>query len=129
MGLRMTLPKDKNHMYYDFIDAYWAIENVIYSLGMIDFSLRAFPSREAKLMTNDILPDPSIGYGSAQENVNSILYEWHVFMELTNIFPDFADKNNRSNGCFYLAILQSTISFKSRCMRDFFMLCIRFGFF
>ena len=88
MGLRMTLPKDKNHMYYDFIDAYWAIENVIYSLGMIDFSLRAFPSREAKLMTNDILPDPSIGYGSAQENVNCILYEWHVFMELTNIFPD-----------------------------------------
>ena len=27
---------------------------------------------------------------------------------LTNICPDFADKNNRSNGCFYLAILQST---------------------
>ena len=88
MGLRMTLPKDKNHMYYDFIDAYWAIENVIYSLGMIDFSLRAFPSREAKLMNNEILSDSSIGYGSAQENVNSILYEWHVFMDLTNIFPD-----------------------------------------
>ena len=29
-----------------------------------------------------------IGYGSAQENVNSIIYEWHVFMDLTNIFPD-----------------------------------------
>ena len=41
------------------IHAYWAIENVIYSLGMIDFSLRAFPSREAKLMNNEILSEPS----------------------------------------------------------------------
>jgi len=28
---------------------------------------------------------------------------------LADVFQDFADKNNRSNGCFYLAILQGTI--------------------
>ena len=88
MGLRMDLPKDKNHMYTDFNGAYWAIDNVIYSLGMIDFSLHAYPSREAKLMNNEILDNPSIGYGSGRDTVDSILYEWHVMMDLTNIFPD-----------------------------------------
>ncbi len=89
MGLQMTLPKDKNHLYYEFKDAYWAIDNVIYSLGLIDFSLKCFPNRESKLMNNEILSNPSIGIGSSRLNtVDSSIYEWHVRMDLTEIFPD-----------------------------------------
>ncbi len=90
MGLSMTLAKDKNRMYHEFEDAYWAIDNVIYSFDQIDFQLMAFPSREAKLMNYSMLENPSIGYGSAYGagTVDSPLYLWHVRMELTNIFPD-----------------------------------------
>lgn len=90
MGLRLALEKDKNKMYFDFPDAYWAIENVIFSYDLIDFSLRAFPSRESKLANNQILSDPTIGFGSGSKVVNSILYEWHVRIELTDIFPSGA---------------------------------------
>ena len=45
---------------------------------------------------------------------------------LANVFPDFTDKNNRSSGCFCLAILQSTIK-KSTFWGAFFVLGIWFG--
>ena len=90
MGLSMLLPKDKNRMYYDFEDAYWAIENVFFSYEQIDFTLTAYPNREAKLKNYSILPNPSIGFGSAVGvgDVGCQLYEWHVRMALTEIFPD-----------------------------------------
>ena len=44
----------------------------------------------------------------------------YALSSLTNVFQDFADKNNRSSGCFYLAILQGTKKISLR--RDFFML-------
>ena len=47
----------------------------------------------------------------------------YALSSLTNVFQDFADKNNRSNGCFYLAILQGTKKISLR--RDFFMLWTR----
>ena len=88
MGLQLTLDKTKNLMYYTFIDAYWAISEPTYTTELIDFSLRAYPNREAKLMNNQRLDNPSIGYGSGASAVSCILYEWHVVMDLRVIFPD-----------------------------------------
>lgn len=90
MGLSMTLPKDKNTMYYEFEDAYWAIDQLIYTTDLIDFRLVAYPNREAKLMDYKTLDNPSIGYGSANGagTVSCGLYTWHVTTALTDVFTD-----------------------------------------
>lgn len=90
MGLLLTLPKEKNALYYDFEDAYWAIDNVFYSCDRIDFFLHAYPSRESKKKNYSILENPSFGYGSANGagSVSSDLYTWHVTMSLTKVFKD-----------------------------------------
>ena len=87
MGLSLTLDKTKNLMYYTFENAYWAIENVTYTPEIIDFSLRAYPNREAKLNNGMIQTDPSIGYGSGDSSVMCYLYSWHVSQSLESIFP------------------------------------------
>ena len=89
MGLQLTLPKTKNQMYFDFENAYWAIDNVLFSYEIIDFSLIAYPSREAKLHDRMILVDPSVGFGgpAGAGSVSCALYQWHVTMALTEIFP------------------------------------------
>ena len=89
MGLKLTLEKEHNHLYTDFIDAYWAIDNVGYTTEQVVFTLYAYPSRDAKLMHKQALEHPSIGYGSpiGAGSVNSIIYLWNVQMALTNIFP------------------------------------------
>ena len=88
MGLQLTLDKTKNHMYMTFEDAYWAIDNVVYTTELIDFSLKAYPNRESKLMDRHILENPSIGYGSGKNTADSSLYEWHVTMNLNEVFTD-----------------------------------------
>jgi len=88
MGLQYTLRKDKNSMYYDFIDAYWAISNVVYGVDSISFRLKAYPTRESKLMDLQTLENPSIGYGSGGVVVDSSIYVWNVNMPITNVFPD-----------------------------------------
>ena len=90
MGLQLTLSKEHNQMYSDFIDAYWAIDNLLYTTDQIDFSLFAYPSRDAKLKNHSQLEDPSIGIGGPIGGgmVNCALYQWHVTMAITNIFPD-----------------------------------------
>lgn len=90
MGLSMTLPKDKNQMYFEFEDAYWAIDQLLYTTDLIDFRLVAYPTREAKLKNYTTLENPSIGYGTANGagTVACGLYTWHVSMDLTIIFPD-----------------------------------------
>ena len=89
MGLKMTLSKEKNRLYTDFIDAYWAISNVFFTYDTVDFSLFAYPSREAKLMNGSELEDPSIGWGgpTVANTVFSPLYQWHAVYPLTDIFP------------------------------------------
>lgn len=90
MGLKLTLTKEHNHLYSDFIDAYWAISDVGYTTDNVIFTLFAYPSRDAKLMHNNSLEEPSIGIGSPMGagSVNSHLYIWNVQMNLTNVFPD-----------------------------------------
>ena len=96
MGLSLDLPKDKNQLYYDYINAYWAIDQVIYTTEIIDFRLVAYPTREAKLRNYSTLENPSISnskgdrFGSANGagTVSCDLYTWHVALPITEIFSD-----------------------------------------
>lgn len=88
MGLLLPLSKTKNTMYYDFDQAYWAINDLMYSETACGFTLNAYPSREAKLMNNTILDNPTIGFGSSGTNVvDSILYTWNIQVAILEIFP------------------------------------------
>ena len=90
MGLQMTLAKDKNKLYYDFHDAYWAITDLVHGTDSISFLLEAFPSREAKLKDRAPQENASIGYGGGDIVVRSSLYEWRGIFEITAIFPSGA---------------------------------------
>lgn len=88
MGLQLTLDKTKNKMFYTFTDAYWAINDVVYTPELVRFILNAYPNRESKLMDGHDLENPSIGYGSGISPVNSRLYTWSVIQPIENIFPN-----------------------------------------
>lgn len=88
MGLKLTLDKTKNLMYYTFKDAYWAITEPHYTSELIDFSLIAYPNRESKLMNGHMQENPSINFGSGSNSVQSELYQWHITMDVKEIFPN-----------------------------------------
>lgn len=88
MGLQLTLAKDKNKMYYDFINAYWAIDNVYYTTDNVAFALKAYPNRESKQMDLHTLDNPSIGYGSGADTVDSSIYLWSVVANLDDVFSN-----------------------------------------
>lgn len=87
MGLQMTLTKDKNKLYHDFQDAYWAITDLVYGVDAVSFMLKAFPTREAKLKDKAPQEDPSIGFGEGDPVVDSALYKWRAQFAITDIFP------------------------------------------
>lgn len=89
MGLKLSLTKNNNPMYYDFPDAYWEIDGLSYTPEQIDFRLLAYPNKEARTNNHNVLEDLTIPYGAPLGgSVNSALYQWHVTMSITNIFPD-----------------------------------------
>lgn len=47
MGLKLTLEKEKNHLYHTFEDAYWAIKEIRYTTNELYGKLTCYPSREA----------------------------------------------------------------------------------
>lgn len=89
MGLKMTLPKEKNGMYVDFTDAYWCIEDVAYGVNEVCWTLYCYPSREVRQHQMMILTDKSIGVGSSMSDVvDGRLYLWEAVFPITDIFPE-----------------------------------------
>ena len=88
MALSMTLTKDKNRLYVDFIDAYWVIDDLFYTTDTIHFSLKCYPNRESKEMNNHVLDNPSVDFGCGSRVVDSLIYSWNVNMDLRNIFSN-----------------------------------------
>lgn len=92
MGLIMPLPKENNPLYYDFPQAYWSIDEIVMGkIGadepIVRFTFTAYPSREAKGMTNQMIPN--IGFGGASVSLyQSALYRWTGQFRAFNIFPD-----------------------------------------
>ena len=90
MGLQMMLQKEKNPLFFDFVDAYWALDNVSYSTDSITFSLMAYPTRDAKLAIHTALVNPSIGgFGSAEKAyIAPVLYIWTHSTDIADVFPN-----------------------------------------
>lgn len=95
MGLKLTLKKEDNKMYYDFVDAYWKIEDVFFNNGsdgnsFLNFSLVAYPSREASKKILESIPNsPTIPVGGA----GAIAYDpriwyWSATFKTLEVFPN-----------------------------------------
>ena len=87
MGLKLTLPKECNHLDYEFKDAYWSISELSYDTKNCLFRLSAYPTREAKLANLSPLAPTLLPVGSsAYPVVNCELYLWEAIIPVQSIF-------------------------------------------
>ena len=88
MGLKLTLGKENNFLYHDFIDAYWRIEDISYTTTMIGATLKCYPSREASKMSGTMIsPSLHIG-GTSHPVVLPSLYRWDFSFKLSEVFEN-----------------------------------------
>ncbi len=63
MGLKFELKKELNHLYVDFPDAYWAVDNIsVYPEGdktYVHFEISAYANRESRLMEGQRVQEPT----------------------------------------------------------------------
>lgn len=89
MGLKLTLNKENNRLYTDFLDAYWAIDGITYSTQYMAFALICYPSRGAKMQHNVPMPPSTLPIGGVGIEVyGTELYRWQTQLAITDIFPD-----------------------------------------
>lgn len=90
MGLKMTLPSGLNHMACEFIDAYWSIMDLGYDTKSCYFRLRAYPSRDAKLLNlSPVVNEPKLPVGSpSRPVVDCVLYNWEASFPIADIFHE-----------------------------------------
>lgn len=90
MGLELTIPKEKNYMYADFLDAYWCIEEMFIDIENqeVKFTLNAYPSRWAKYKAKEGLkPEDFIPFGSAVCDRPPYVWQANGYFPLTDVFP------------------------------------------
>lgn len=91
MAIQMNLLKEFNHMYTDFLNAYWVIENIniayIDKTSKINIQFCCYPSREAYKSIGTEIQHLRFG-GSIRQNYNTKLYEFYGIFLASEIFPD-----------------------------------------
>lgn len=91
MGFLINLPKKSNHMYTDYPNAYWCLDNVrtIYenNVQQVLYDVSAYPSRDIK--NNDGLwLAAAYPFGDPmQSHVNACLYRFTDKHPAAEIFP------------------------------------------
>ena len=89
MALQLTLSKENNFLYYDFIDAYWRIEDINYDTTMCNVTLVVYPNREARDKHKSMIQNYTISVGaSLYVNYQTHLYLWNLTAPLASIFPN-----------------------------------------
>ena len=90
MGLSMTLTKTQNHMYEDYLEAYWVITDIGYSTDMVSGNLVCYPSREcSKKNGTDVTDWQSISFGSPTFTTYKCdLWHWTFMERIEVIFPN-----------------------------------------
>lgn len=94
MGLKFKLAKEFNHIYADFDNAYWAIDNIVVypenRQSYVHFELTAYASRDAKHKNMQTVAEPSpkeIPLGGAVSAVyNTELYKAVQELPTANLF-------------------------------------------
>lgn len=94
MGLKLTIQKEDNYLYHDFVDAYWKIDEIVFSNldgeSYVSFVLNAYPSREAsKMMLKNIeyTGDMTVG-GTPSIAYNPRLWHWEASFKTMDVFPN-----------------------------------------
>jgi len=91
MAILMNLPKEDNILYTDFPNAYWSIENIIFSTlngcSYTQFNFCAYPSREAKYKT--LFPvETTLNWGGPVGMAYTPkLHSWEATFPTADIFP------------------------------------------
>ncbi len=90
MALSMTLSKTQNHMYEDYPDAYWVIEDINYNLEFVAGYLRCYPTRECSKKNGHQIEEWSqIPFGGpAFSSYNNMLWKWEFMARITDVFPN-----------------------------------------
>lgn len=88
MGLSLTLSKECNALYNDFIDAYWCIENVCYSTTYIAWELNAYASRDAKYKAMQNVENTLPAGGALFPTYDTKLYRWNAQFAISTVFPN-----------------------------------------
>ena len=88
MGLKLTLNKNDNCLYADFVDAYWSVENIQYTTTYGYADLYCYPSREAKYKQGEVIKEFTYGIGGATEpTYTPKLYHWAFTFNIASVFP------------------------------------------
>lgn len=89
MGLQLTINERQNLLHHTFEDAYWAIDKLSYDLTRVSFSLRAFPSRDAKIKEGTPVEEdvPVLGY-STDLRYSPELFHWRANFPVEQVFPN-----------------------------------------
>lgn len=90
MALSMTLSKTQNHMYEDYHDAYWVIENIHYNLDFVAGYLRCYPTRDCSKKNGQMVEEwTQIPFGGpAFSSYNNMLWSWEFMSRITDVFPN-----------------------------------------
>ena len=88
MALQFTLPKECNNLYYEFVNAYWYIDDISYDTVNCYFNLLVFPNREVRLANGNLLPQNPLPIGGVPYNVvKGDIYKWKGIFPIADIFP------------------------------------------
>ena len=90
MGLKLTLKKEDNFLFHDFVDAYWVVKDVRHNLTSTGFDFSCYPSREASKLEQTEMPTPSIPVGDSVDHsvYTPLIYRWFCEVPISYIFPN-----------------------------------------
>lgn len=92
MGFLINLPKESNHMYTDYPEAYWYLDNIrtIYEDGVqkVLYDVSAYPSREVKNKEGYWLVSAYPFGNPTSSRVNACLYRFTDNHPTAEIFPN-----------------------------------------
>lgn len=88
MALQMALSKADNLLYTDFSEAYWTIDDIVISNGMVSFAFNAWPSREARLVDRQMVAPTLAQGGPTGLSYKPLLHQWLVSRQAASIFPN-----------------------------------------
>lgn len=89
MGLSLTVRKEDNHLYMEFPNAYWRIEDIVIAGGAVSFSLNTYPSREsAKKGGEQVKESGELLYGGPTRIAyDGKIRSWSASFVVGDVFP------------------------------------------
>lgn len=93
MGLQLTVYKEDNALYADFVNAYWRIDNIVFSnangVGYVSFELNTYPSRESANMNLHSITSNTFPVGGATAIAYSTkIRTWLATFKSADVFTE-----------------------------------------